>query len=469
MKKILMILVLLGLLPVAISNADLGDNVRDGTPYISGLTPQGLWIAPLDIQTITSANSPIQTAGYSNIHISGTTDILTGVTPSITGGVEGQVIYIYNQGEYDVTLQDNSTLSGSSVFLGHATGTIHAGATILLVYDSAVSGYRVYSNPNTAAAGATAEVITVRNISGSAIAAGKGVYITGWNNGHAAATVDLADADDPDKMDAIGISAEVIANGSNGDVILSGNVIGLINTSTASVNDGVWIGTTAGSVVFTRPTVDAIQKIGIVTRSKASGNIMVIGAGRENDVPITVIAAALNLTGKSGASIEQVDNSSGASVYTIDATGAHVITPTLSTNVVNKDFVENRMDTTVINVGIGGVSKYYSNPTSGGTITGKALGGGIIYWDSTVMGGVTAPAVSGDTPFFVLKDNMNAGVTLFTENNKPIQMDGEWGTKLWVPPGNLGHQVALTHSISGATPTGYWDVIGNIGANWTLE
>ena len=117
-----------------------------------------------------------------------------------------------------------------------------------------------------------------------------------------------------------------------------------------------------------------------------------------------------------------------------------------------------------VNKILGGISKYYVY--TGTTITGNMLASGIVYWDSTTMGGVTLQAISGDTPIFVFKDIQGAGVTVFTENDQDIQNDGSWGTLIWVAPGNLGHQIALSATKTGVST--FWDVLGVIGSNWTL-
>ena len=122
--------------------------------------------------------------------------------------------------------------------------------------------------------------------------------------------------------------------------------------------------------------------------------------------------------------------------------------------------------TTEAETGIAGVSKYFEGP--GTTLTGKMLGGGMVYYDSLVMGGVTVPPASGNTAFVVVKDPHGTGVTVFTANNSDLQNNGSWGTKIWVAPGNLGHQVALTSVDSGVSGP-YWDVVGSIGNNWTVE
>ena len=258
----------------------------------SNLTVQGtttvgtLRFEPETEQTFTAASETI-TANTTHLDIQAGADLVFTSTPTITDGENGQFLILHNVGTTTLDIQDQTALAGSGVFLGRSESTISASSTMTLYYSvvNSIGQWYVISNPNTASAGASASVLEVRNTSGSAISAGKAVYVTGWNNGQQRILVDLADADDSSAMPAIGITAATISNGQNGQVIMSGNSIGFINTTGASVGDGVWVSTTAGDVVFTRPTTDDIQKIGEVTRSNASGNILVFGAGRANDLP----------------------------------------------------------------------------------------------------------------------------------------------------------------------------------------
>ena len=111
------------------------------------------------------------------------------------------------------------------------------------------------------------------------------VYISGWNAG-GWIEVEEADADNASTMPGIGIAAESITNSADAEVIFSGTLEGC-DTSSFSVGDELWIGTTAGTLTNTKPTGTAeIQKIAQVLRSHASlGVLEVFGAGRSNDLP----------------------------------------------------------------------------------------------------------------------------------------------------------------------------------------
>ena len=81
--------------------------------------------------------------------------------------------------------------------------------------------------------------------------------------------------------------ASTITNGSAGRVLISGVLEGL-DTSSFGAGDALYLSSTAGQLVNVRPTADTekVQKVALVTRSDAaSGRVLVIGAGRTNDVP----------------------------------------------------------------------------------------------------------------------------------------------------------------------------------------
>jgi hypothetical protein len=80
---------------------------------------------------------------------------------------------------------------------------------------------------------------------------------------------------------------DALANNAEGSATVLG-IIGGINTSSYTVNDELYVSTTAGVLTATRPTgaSELVQKIGRVVRVDAStGEILVLGSGRANDVP----------------------------------------------------------------------------------------------------------------------------------------------------------------------------------------
>ena len=128
--------------------------------------------------------------------------------------------------------------------------------------------------------------IHVKNTSGVTIPKGYPVYITGSVGASGQAEVAAADASNSAKMPAIGIiDSDLIAN-AEGHCTIIGS-IGSLDTSAYMINSPVYVAP-GGGLTQTRPTAttDLIQNIGRVDRVHAStGQIVVMGPGRSNDVP----------------------------------------------------------------------------------------------------------------------------------------------------------------------------------------
>lgn len=137
--------------------------------------------------------------------------------------------------------------------------------------------------------------IQVRNESGGTINKGDAVSISGFSVGQNLPLVVLADADGSGTMPSLGLVNDgSIANNANGEVIVSGRLTS-VDTSSFSAGDLLYvsnIGTTGNTLTNTKPSggSDLIQSIGEVLRSNAmNGVIEVIGAGRVNDTPNTLL------------------------------------------------------------------------------------------------------------------------------------------------------------------------------------
>ena len=143
---------------------------------------------------------------------------------------------------------------------------------------------------------AGAVYLHVKNTSGVTIPEGSPVYATGSVGASGATEVAISDADVASTMPALGIvDAELVAN-AEGHATVLGVAKGL-DTSAYSVNDSLYV-STSGGLTNVRPTgaSELVQKIGRVIRSDAStGEILVLGAGRSNDVPNNVVAGGLTI------------------------------------------------------------------------------------------------------------------------------------------------------------------------------
>lgn len=124
-----------------------------------------------------------------------------------------------------------------------------------------------------------------KNASGGTLTKGTVVYISGISGN--TPTVAPADADDSAKMPAFGLVYEDSSDNTPCTVVTFGDLAG-IDTSTFTLDQPVYVSTTAGALTATAPTGESalIQNIGLVTRVHASaGSVKVGGAGRSNATP----------------------------------------------------------------------------------------------------------------------------------------------------------------------------------------
>lgn len=128
-------------------------------------------------------------------------------------------------------------------------------------------------------------LLSVHNQSGATISKGDAVYVSGTHSS-GKPIIELADNNGSNTYPAIGLVHADISDGTDGNVIISGQLSD-VDTSSFSAGDALYLDSTAGAVTTTRPTAatEKVQKVGLVTRSHASnGSILIIGAGRTNDV-----------------------------------------------------------------------------------------------------------------------------------------------------------------------------------------
>lgn len=150
--------------------------------------------------------------------------------------------------------------------------------------------------------GSAPVMIEVKNSSGATIDKGAAVYVSGTHTS-GKPLISLADNDGVSTYPAIGLVHKDIANGDEGHVTVSGMLFG-INTSFSgwSAGDALYLSDTAGVLTNTRPALTAqkVQKVALVTRVHATaGSVLVIGAGRTNDIPndlVTLTGVALGDT-----------------------------------------------------------------------------------------------------------------------------------------------------------------------------
>ena len=127
-----------------------------------------------------------------------------------------------------------------------------------------------------------------RNDTVSTITKGTPVYIVGYSGNRV--LIAPAEAGNSAKMPAVGLLETDIAASSNGHYTILG-VAKNLNTTGYQVNETLYVGTNGG-LTNVRPTgaTTLIQNIGKVVNVGNNGEILVMGPGRSNDVPNTVVA-----------------------------------------------------------------------------------------------------------------------------------------------------------------------------------
>ena len=129
----------------------IGTNSPDTKFQVNGAAKMTTIISAPDVdQAITSASDTISSAA-SHVEVTPDADYLMVSRPTITAGVDGQLLILHNLSATNtITLQDDSVFSDSDIFLGGAEPRILAGSTMTLHYSGDLSGWAVMANPNRA-------------------------------------------------------------------------------------------------------------------------------------------------------------------------------------------------------------------------------------------------------------------------------------------------------------------------------
>ena len=150
---------------------------------------------------------------------------------------------------------------------------------------------KVSINPLSGDEHATHVYENVRNDEGATIPVGTPVYSKGEIGGSERIKVGIADASDPTKMPAIGITnTELTTTGDTRDGLIT--LVGVYNTNISgftglSENDIVYVAS-GGGLTITKPTgVNLIQNVGIILKTNGTiiQGLAVTCIGRTNDVP----------------------------------------------------------------------------------------------------------------------------------------------------------------------------------------
>ncbi len=249
-------------------NGTSGVNGADGTSGINGLPGDNGTSGVNGVDGTSGVNGADGDNGTSGVNgADGTSGVngadgTSGVSPLLspyTGSVD-----ILGDVAIDGTLSSTAVAQLTASWAENAISSSHS-----LIADLALNAKEIF--------------VTAKNVSGDTIPKGTAVH----SNGVTGENVNIVTAsyDDPNLMPAIGITqTDINANG-NGEVILTGRLIGFDTTGLVA-GDNVYVNGT-GALTATRPTGSSlVQNIGIAAKIDATdGEVIVLGSGRSNDVP----------------------------------------------------------------------------------------------------------------------------------------------------------------------------------------
>ena len=377
---------------------------------LGALSYQGTWNASTNTPTLTSS---VGTKGYYYVvNVAGSTN-LNGITDWVVGdwavfngsvwqkvdntdavtsvnGYTGTVNLTYTDvGAFPAT----STTGTGNVVL--ATGATQANPTISnyenftpttapsylegrVWYDSTEKALAFYNDSSALAVHVSQDLIVkVINNTGSTIANGSPVYITGTSSGQTYPNVALARADVAATASVIGLTNGAIANGATGYVSSQGTIDN-VNTSTFTVGQVLYLSPySAGQLMNTIPPTGITVQVGVATYIDSSAGHIYVKQTTPLAVPASIITGTLGVDhgGTGATTLTGYVKGSGTSAMTASAT---VPTTDLSGTVTNAQLANSAI-------------------TINGTST--SLGGSISVGTVTSVTG-TAPVVSsgGNTP-----------------------------------------------------------------------
>ena len=451
--------------PLGVATLDAGGKVPTSQIPLQGdLNYQGTWNASTNTPTLTSS---VGTQGYyyvvdvaGSTNLNGITDWKVGDwaiyngsvwqkvdnTDAVTSvnGYTGTVVLTYTDvGAFPAT----ATTGTGNVVL--ATGATQANPTISnyenftpttapaysegrVWYDSTEKALAFYNDSSSIAVHVGQDLIVkVINNTGSTIANGSPVYVTGTSSGQTYPNVALAKADVAATSAVIGLTNGSIANGATGYVTAQG-IIDNVNTGTFTVGQVLYLSPySAGQLMNTLPPTGITVQVGVVTFVNSSTGHIYVKQTTPLAVPASIITGTLPVDhgGTGATTLTGYVKGSGTSAMTASAT---VPTTDLSGTVTNAQLANSAITINGTSTSLGGsinVGTVTSvNLTAG---TGISVSGGPI----TTSGSITVNntdtgsaqnifknvAVSGQSTIVADTNNdtltvaAGAGVTLTTD------------------------------------------------------
>ena len=235
---------------------------------------------PISVTTTTSGknvaiSSSTNPAGY-NLVADGSGGVIfqaasTGALTSIVGVSPMSTIIVGNTASVilDASYQTAGTYVNAVIGTSPASVLTASGTSTVSIDQAAITGATAATNAQTVRT-------YVKNTTGTTIAAGKAVYVSGATGDNA--LISLASAtSDPTSSKTLGITSESIANDAFGYVVESGYLTG-IDTTGVSAGSSVWLSATPGGLVYGSPPAKPNHSVylGVVIREQQNnGSILV--------------------------------------------------------------------------------------------------------------------------------------------------------------------------------------------------
>ena len=269
-----------------IGNASLFNTIEDSFTGNGSNTQYTLSYALSEQQALVTVNGIVQQP-VTHYTMSGTT-LTFDTAPAASDIIDVRyAIYGTTVDFANVTNKPDPTITLAGDASGSVTLTDLANGTLTVDVSSITGDVTVTGNVTATFVDSSLDgniVIGAKNASGSNIAAGIPVFISGYVGGSGKVEITAAAANSAATMPAIGLTTTAINNGDEGYVVPFG-LVSNIDTSAFTLGT-VYVAPTGG-LTATRPTdpTHLVQNVGKVAKVNASsGQILVLGPGRTNDV-----------------------------------------------------------------------------------------------------------------------------------------------------------------------------------------
>ena len=272
---------------------------------------------------------------------------------AITGGTESAVTH---SGDIIGNYLDHTAVTAPSYVQGRVW------------YDSTAKALAYYNDVSTVAVHINHDLILkVINNTGSTIANGAPVYITGTSSGQTYPNVALAKADLASTSSVIGLANGAIASGAVGYVTSTGNIDN-VNTGTYTVGQVLYLSPySAGQLMNTLPPTGITVQVGVVSYVDTSLGKIYVKQTTPLSVPASIISGAVAIA-------------NGGTGQTTASAAFNALSPVTTTG----DLIVGNGTNSATRLGIG--TNGYVLTSNGTTATWSASTGGVTSFSAGTTG-----------------------------------------------------------------------------------